>query len=258
MEGAMAESRYHVPNLDRALDILELLAKTPAGMNRAEIADAIGLSTNMVYRISMTLSDRGYLFRDETDKRYRLAPKMLELCRSSLDDYSLAARGWDDMVALRDELGETVHLGVLSGQEGVVIERVLGNQPVCVLVERGLSFDLHASAPGKVLLAGLSNGCRKKLLKQLPCPMYTETTIGKTALPAVIDQAAAQGYATDLGERFQGINCVAAPVCNAGGETVASLCVTGPASRIEAGHSAEVAAVVKEHAARISHRLGYR
>jgi DNA-binding IclR family transcriptional regulator len=51
---------------------------------------------------------------------------------------------------------------------------------------------------------------------------------------------------------------VAAPVCNAGGEVVASLCVTGPASRIEAGHSAEVAAVVKEHAARISHRLGYR
>ena len=34
---------YHVPNLDRALVILELLSKHPAGLNRNEIASASGV-----------------------------------------------------------------------------------------------------------------------------------------------------------------------------------------------------------------------
>lgn len=255
----MGTSRYHVPNLDRALDILEYLSKTPAGMNRAEITAATGLSTNMVYRISMTLADRGYLYRDEADKRYHLAPKLLELSRTSLDEYSLAQRGWDDMVALRDDIGETVHLSVISGAEGVVVERVLGNQPVCMLVERGLRFELHASAPGKILLGGLSSGCRQKLLPKLDYRVYTPTTVrSPKALQAAVEQAEVRGYGTDHSECLEGINCVAAPVRNTAGETVACLCITGPAARIDPAHFPTLAKTVMKHALSISNRIGYR
>jgi DNA-binding IclR family transcriptional regulator len=54
---------YHVPNLDRALLVLEVLARHPAGLNRNELASKTGCSPTMIYRIAMTLTHGGYLLR---------------------------------------------------------------------------------------------------------------------------------------------------------------------------------------------------
>ena len=55
---------FQVPALDRALSILELLAKHPEGMRMREIADALELPPNSVFRITGLLEERGYLLRD--------------------------------------------------------------------------------------------------------------------------------------------------------------------------------------------------
>ena len=78
-----ARSRYHVPNLERALKIFELLRVHPQGLNGAEIAAGLGISKNAVFRITMTLLDHGYLTRSEDVKRLQVIPrrhsKLLEL-----------------------------------------------------------------------------------------------------------------------------------------------------------------------------------
>ena len=56
-----APSRYSVPNLDRALSILETLSAAPAGLTLSELAAALEIPTNSVFRISRTLEERGYL-----------------------------------------------------------------------------------------------------------------------------------------------------------------------------------------------------
>ena len=49
------DSRYSVPNLDRALSMLELLSGAPEGMSQKELASALEIPSNSVFRISRTL-----------------------------------------------------------------------------------------------------------------------------------------------------------------------------------------------------------
>ena len=97
-------NNYHVPNLDRALVILDILSKHPAGLNRNEIAAASHCSATMVYRIVMTLSKNGFLFRDEASGRYRLSLKLLDIGVAGSDEYSLTHVAWPEMTALRESL----------------------------------------------------------------------------------------------------------------------------------------------------------
>lgn len=63
-------SSYQLQTLARALDVLELMERTPEPMSLTEIADAMGEATAIVYRILHTLEARGYLYRRPQDKRY--------------------------------------------------------------------------------------------------------------------------------------------------------------------------------------------
>ena len=255
----MGKSRYHVPNLDRALDIVELLSMHPYGLARAAIAEKTGLSINMVYRITMTLEERGYLCRDDADKSYRLTGKMLKLGQDSFDDYSLAEQAWDEMVELRDLHKETVQLDILVGAEGVVIERVLGSHPVCMMIQRGMRFPLHNNAPGKILVSGLASGCRARLLKGIRFDATTERTITNMKdYVRELEGVVRRGYALDLQEAMHGVHCVAAPVRDLRGETVAALCITGPADRLHEKKLRKIASDVIAHADRISYKIGYR
>jgi ribose transport system substrate-binding protein len=55
---------YLVPVLMRALDILELLSRTPTPLKMGEISLAVDLSPTTTYRILQTLVQRGYLAQD--------------------------------------------------------------------------------------------------------------------------------------------------------------------------------------------------
>jgi hypothetical protein len=60
-------SRYSVPNLDRALSLLEVLSATPSGLTLSELAATLQIPTNSVFRISRTLEERGYLERQAAE-----------------------------------------------------------------------------------------------------------------------------------------------------------------------------------------------
>ena len=53
--------KYRAPALDKGLDILELLATSPEGMTKAEIAKGVERSPNETYRMLRTLVRRNYV-----------------------------------------------------------------------------------------------------------------------------------------------------------------------------------------------------
>ncbi|ASK36117.1 IclR family transcriptional regulator domain-containing protein [Alloalcanivorax mobilis] len=63
-------NNYQLQTLARALDVLELLERTPEPLSLTEIADSMGEATAIVYRILHTLEARAYLYRRPQDKRY--------------------------------------------------------------------------------------------------------------------------------------------------------------------------------------------
>ena len=115
----MSDSKYNVPNLERALKIIEFLSKQPKSYGISEIADYLGYPKNSVFRILKTLVTQGYLL--ETSNQYQLSTKFLAVGYSALGESNLTGKATDAMIELRDESHETVILGKLTGSEGVVL-----------------------------------------------------------------------------------------------------------------------------------------
>ncbi|GEM_PF-4818768 len=73
-------SRYSVPNLERALQILELLLNFPDGLAQSEMAVRLHCSKTSIFRITATLLEWGYLERKE-DPRSLASAQLLRCAR---------------------------------------------------------------------------------------------------------------------------------------------------------------------------------
>jgi ribose transport system substrate-binding protein len=71
--GLRGPSRYHVEVLGKALDILDVLKDSHAELRLTQIAERARLDVSTAFRILYTFEQRGYVFRDRNNKRYKLS-----------------------------------------------------------------------------------------------------------------------------------------------------------------------------------------
>jgi DNA-binding IclR family transcriptional regulator len=91
----------------------------------------------------------------------------------------------------------------------------------------------HASAAGKVLLAALPPAARSTLYDSHGLPSITARTIvSQEAFEAELAKVRAAGYATNLGEREDGVFAVAVPILDLSDKPLAALAVAAPAVRL--------------------------
>jgi IclR family acetate operon transcriptional repressor len=246
-----------VSNLERGLDMMEELLAHPEGLGVTEIAANLGIPKNAAFRIASALHERGYLARSAQTQRYRLSPRLMAMGYRSAESEGLIGAALPYMKRLRDAVGETAVLCAVVGEEGLVLDHVPGVHPFRFVVETGMRFHLHASAPGKAIMAFLPDDERKALVKALTLKRFNERTITtRGALRKALVEVRSRGYSLDLGEEFEGVRCAAAPVLNAKGYPVAALNVTGPAHRFAGADLDAAAREACAQAAEISRRLG--
>lgn len=221
------------PALDRALALLEFISMHPEGVTQSDIRRGLGFSGNLVFRLTKALVAHGYVERGEPGPRFTLSLKLLGLAQPKCEERSLAQIAWEPMRWLRDVTGESAHIGVRSGYECIVLDRVVGPHPYKCYVEAGAHGPLHAGAPGKVLLAFLPPKELEVVLRRMPLGALTPCTIiSRRALAAHLAKVRRQGYAMDLGETVEGHHCLGAPVFDSEGRVIASVWITAPAPRL--------------------------
>lgn len=257
LEG-LETARYHVPNLQRALLIMEFLATQPHGCGLSEIARELTLPKNSVFRIAATLRAHGYLVRAEDDKTYRLSRKLLSLGYAAIDEHNLVEKSIDVMRQVRDLTDETALIGVLVGNQGVVIEQVPSNQPVKFVIRIGHHFPLHTGAPGKAMLAFMPPAECEAMIGRMQFTRFNDQTItDPSAFRRELEEVRDLGYALDRGEEMEDLHCAAAPILNHRGYPLASIWITGPASRMPLKHLPRLGAIVAGQTALVSARFGY-
>ncbi len=261
--GAVSEeqdnnSKYHVPNLERALHLIELLSRSPVGMGLTEISNQLGISKNSTFRIAMTLLDHGYLSRDEASKIFNLTGKFLSLGYAAVTEQNLLEKSMDILRDLRNGVKETVLIGVILGDEGVVLEQVPGLYSFKFWIDIGSRFPLHTAVPSKSILAYLPEKIQSSICERIDFKRFTDKTI--ISLDAFYEELRGvkqTGYAIDGGEEVEGMHCIGAPIFNGNSYPVAAIWVTGPSDRLPATQFKDIGLLVKSQALRISQRLGY-
>ena len=87
---------------------------------------------------------------------------------------------------------------------------------------------MHASGMGKVMLAFGDTPPEAAVAQLKALPRFTENTVvDRDELVRVLMTARARGYATNLEERYLGVNGVAAPVLAPNGTSRAAVGVQG-------------------------------
>jgi len=259
MTGKNSKSRYQVPNLERALSIMEHLASRPECSSMAEIARTLKYPNNSVFRIVSTLEDHGYLVREPESKNYNLSRKMLSLGYQALVERSLTEKAVDVLRSLRDATGETALVGTLLEGEGVVLDQALSNEPIKFMVSPGTRFSLHTAAPAKAILAFVNGEESERQISLIKFTRYNDNTItGADEYRKELKKVRRQGYATDLEEEAYGIFCFAAPVFDYRGSPIAAIWITGPGFRIKDKKPSEIGMTVLRHAKQLSSRLGWQ
>jgi len=234
---------------------MQCMGGQTSGLTLSEIAAKVGLSVNFVYRVTQSLVAHGYVVRD-AEKRFSIGAQMLALCQPVMDDVPLAEAALPAMRWLSEQTGEAAHLGIISGHEGIVLERVIGRAMIKFYVERGTRFPLHTSGPGKVMLAFMPEAKRDEVIAGMKFERFQPWTISnRKDFLKCLDDVRKQGWAVDAGEHLEGHHCLGAPILNSEGNAISSLWITGPSQRLSEERMVKLASVVKKAGAMVTAAL---
>jgi len=240
----------------RVLAVLEKLSQQRT-IGLEELSREIKLAKPTVYRFLLTLQELGYARRADDD-RWAITLKMFNVGSRALDHLDLHAAARPVAEELSDELGETVHMGVLDGDSAVYVLKIESKYQIRMYSRVGRRMPLYCTAIGKILLAYMNEEEREAALTGVKLTAFTKNTItSRAALDTEFAQIRKQGYALDDEEREEGLHCIGAPIFDYTGDIVATLSVSWPGFRYERGEESEKVEKVKNAAARISGILGY-
>ena len=251
-------SVYKVPNLEKGIAILELLAHSNRAMTLHDIMQEVDISQTSAYRILHTLVRLGYLLHNQSSKKFKLSRKMLALGFQAIQEQSSLEVVLPKIRELRDIVKETVCFGVLGEEKGIFIEQVLGTHLFCFVLTPGKLFDLHCSAPGKAIMAFLPDSTRNVYLAKMDYKRYNANTItSEGEYLKELEKIRKRGYAVDMEEELYGVVCVGAPVFNYDNTPCGAIWISGPKDRLPGKVIAEFAGSILSAAKSISFELGH-
>lgn len=251
------QDRYTIQSIDKALDLLELLAKH-GSLNLLELTELLDQPKSSTYRILLTLEQRGFIARSDDNGKYCLGYKQLVLTRGLLERNSLRAAAMTEMRKLSERYGDTVNLGVLTDGEVLYVEIIESTQPLRMTDIVGSKSPFHATAMGKAITAYMPEENVMELIARYGLPAVTpRTIISPEQFFIELNRVRAQGFSMDDQEIVKGACCVAAPIFGMYGTVEGAVSLSGAMHRFAADVLPGMTEQMRAAAWQISRKLGY-
>jgi IclR family transcriptional regulator, acetate operon repressor len=248
---AAATASGGVQSIERAFDLLEMLADAGGALGLSELAAASGLPLPTVHRLMRTLVNRGYV-RQEASRRYALGSRLIRLGETSSRMLGTWLRPF--LAQLVRLTGETANLAMLDGDEVVYIALVPSPHQMRMFTEPGRRVRTHCTAVGKALLAQLPPAEARAMLERDGMPRFTPATItDPDLLLAHLEVIRKQGHAIDEGEQEVGVRCFAVAVPDA--PAALAISTSGPQTRMTDDAAERIVPALKRIASEISETI---
>lgn len=250
------DSLTGLASVQKAFALLDVVASHHRGMSAKEIAAELQMPLPTVYRLLKTLVASEHLIHLKDESRFVLGYKLHAL------DQSLRRQvGTPPSVArlvreLHVRADAAAYYAVHRGED-IVVAHVVESPTRPRITPMGFGFNdaAHATAFGKVLLAGMdAERCRAYLQRHGMPSMTAATITGPAILDAELEGVRTSGIAVEREEFIRGASCMAAPVTTASGQTVGSVAVSMDPSDFLV-RSGEVSVLLRDVASRVSRAL---
>lgn len=247
-----------IQSVSLALQVLETLAGARSDMGVTALASSLGTTKSRIHRHLRTLVSLGYISQSEQTERYRIGSRLIALGRAAAGSAELTSVALPHMRTLRDRTGHGVSLGQVEEGGIRILTTLPGTTQIEVGVKPGSLLRYCNSAQGKVALAFMDCSRRQALIPPAITAATAFTITDPAELSAHLEQIAAQGWATAPNEILLGLNALACPVFDAGGEPVATIAIVSLTQYIATPPRPDQIGAVREAAKAISTELGWR
>src|SRR5690242_4940886 len=144
---------YAAPAIEKAFEVLEMLASQREGALVSEMAAYLDRSVGELFRIVIVMEQMGYLQKSAKSDRYTVGYKLLDLAYRATPAQNLVNAALPEMRMLAIETGQSCHFVVPNGGEGLVIAREENPGTRGFSLRLGAAIDMVKSCSGQVILA---------------------------------------------------------------------------------------------------------
>ena len=247
-------------SIEKAMNLIEVLARSVKPMKLTEIAEATGMPASTVLRLVGTLEDIGYVCREPTSKGYYLSIKFAYLGNRAREHNSILSCVHPVLSRLSADCGECACLGVEQNGSVVYLDVVRQEDATDRVVARyiGNWAPMYCTGIGKVLLSSYDRNALQGYMDYTQMIRYTpKTIVDPAALRKELELDYSRGSAIDDEESEPSTLCIAAPITNFANHVVAALSITGPTERMTPDRLGKLIPKVLDAASQASARMGF-
>ena len=156
-----------IRSLSNGLEILMFLNKQDSA-SAGELSKKLGIPRATVYRILLTLDEKGFVYKHPDDHRYYMKPKVKALSDGYSDDDQLAIISRPFLLSITKELRWPVALAVISGVDLRLRDNTDKESPLAIEnFSSGYPVPILGSASGPCILAHMTLNRQRDILNVL-------------------------------------------------------------------------------------------
>lgn len=253
-----ADRTPSVPAVERAFDLMELLAHSTNGLSLSQLVESSNLPKSSIHCLLLTLERKGYLHRSAQTGRYMFGTKLFAMANTSLGGLPIREKAAPYLMQLMQQTGLTVHMGVLDRYEAVLVAKYNPPGSAGLATWRGKRMEVHCTGIGKALGAYMTDESLLELYRLRKFPRHNENTISSLRrLKEEFAKIRERAYSIDDEEDEIGWRCLGSPVYDPTGTPVAAVSVAGTIHQIRPDNLPRLAEILKTCTASISYSWGY-
>lgn len=250
----------NVASVLKVLSVLETLSEERETA-LATLAQKAMTSKSTTHRLLQTMVDLGYVEQHSESERYSLTLKLFGIAVRALntenDLIRIADRG---MGRLSRATGESINLGIMDERESrvVYIHARPSTYGLSMKSTIGMRNPLHSTSLGKALLAFRpADEIEDRIAVMDLAKLAPNTIIDPNALREELATTRARGYAEEIEESEAGVRCMAVPILDHLGKSMAAISMAFPLFRFDQARTSEYAKLVLEVGRDASREMGY-
>ncbi len=206
------DSKFEIPMLGRAIDILEYIYKQNRALSLRDISNGLTLPKTSVLRILRTLNAWNIVEYNEKEQVYSLGIQLVKYGKRSKSQYHLLDFSTPELKKLAAQFHVSANLGVPLGDSVLTIHSEMPE--TSVLAYQSMPTNpLHCSSMGKNILAHSSDTFISDYYKNNKIEQLTPNTITTYKdFMKVRKDIIVSGVAFDDEEYELGLSCISAPI----------------------------------------------
>lgn len=260
---AANDGRRSIQSVETGFPLLAALVDSGAALTLRDLAARAGMTSAKAHPYLVSFTRVGLVQQDPATAQYELGPFALQMGLVSLQRLDPVRVALPQVNLLAGEIGHTLAIAVLGSHGPTMIHISEASYPVHVNMRKGTVMSMLHTATGHVFAAWLPPKIAQHYIEREAGDTSVVTSISPLrpspeALKAQLSQIRATGVAQALGNPLPGIDALSVPVFDHSGNIVLALTSLGPATLFDASAQGTIATALKECAAVISGKLGYR